>query len=215
MTNTCKSCGKPFEASRKRIKYCSPPCSTQGRIVNHRRYSERACEMCGKSYYPNHGDRPSRFCSNSCQGRSQRAPRTIVCEHCSKSFEVTPSRASYARFCSYSCRAYGRCVGITIGVKNPLRATTAKHYEKPYWKKQASRARKRDGYKCCRCGKRFEKGTWQLDVHHIVPLCEGGSDHLSNLESLCRRCHRKADSALQRARARAKVVAVQPTLFDQ
>lgn len=43
---------------------------------------------------------------------------------------------------------------------------------------------KRDGYKCIRCG-----SAEDLDIHHIVPKSQGGSDELSNLRTLCRQCH--------------------------
>ena len=41
----------------------------------------------------------------------------------------------------------------------------------------------RDG--CCRvCG-----STVTLEVHHVVPLVEGGSSRMDNLVLLCRACH--------------------------
>lgn len=42
--------------------------------------------------------------------------------------------------------------------------------------------------KCCVCG-------WNeapLDIHHITPRKDGGSDELDNLTPLCPNCHRKA-----------------------
>lgn len=39
-----------------------------------------------------------------------------------------------------------------------------------------------------------------FEVHHIVPVCEGGVDHESNLVTLCKRCHidrhRKLDAGV-------------------
>lgn len=43
---------------------------------------------------------------------------------------------------------------------------------------------KRDGYHCVRCG----HGR-PLDIHHKVPVAEGGSDDPENLETLCKSCH--------------------------
>lgn len=41
------------------------------------------------------------------------------------------------------------------------------------------------GRRCERCG-----GRGRLEVHHKVPLAEGGAKwDVSNLEILCRRCH--------------------------
>jgi len=42
----------------------------------------------------------------------------------------------------------------------------------------------RDGYQCLHCGSRND-----LTVDHIVPVSRGGSDFLSNLQTLCRPCN--------------------------
>lgn len=36
---------------------------------------------------------------------------------------------------------------------------------------------------CARCGRRA------VDVHHVLPRRAGGTNHPSNLRSLCRACH--------------------------
>jgi HNH endonuclease/Homing endonuclease associated repeat len=47
---------------------------------------------------------------------------------------------------------------------------------------------KRDHFACVRCG---ASGVGvRLEVHHRFPFAKGGSDHLSNLESLCYGCNR-------------------------
>ena len=47
-------------------------------------------------------------------------------------------------------------------------------------------AKRRDGYRCQRCG-----SSQQLEAHHIVALADGGDPYaLSNLVTLCARCHR-------------------------
>jgi len=45
----------------------------------------------------------------------------------------------------------------------------------------------RDRNQCMNCGKNDEQT--KLDVHHIVPRGQGGSDRISNLVLLCRQCH--------------------------
>lgn len=42
----------------------------------------------------------------------------------------------------------------------------------------------RDGHACVQCGARS-----RLEVDHIVPVESGGSDHIENLQTLCRSCH--------------------------
>jgi 5-methylcytosine-specific restriction endonuclease McrA len=55
------------------------------------------------------------------------------------------------------------------------------------WRLAREAARRRDGERCTRCG-----STRNLQVHHIVPLSEGGDRFaLSNLTTLCRDCHAK------------------------
>ena len=49
------------------------------------------------------------------------------------------------------------------------------------------------GVKCEWCG---EKDPTVLEVHHIKPIEEGGTDTPSNLIVLCAKCHRKADRGL-------------------
>lgn len=45
----------------------------------------------------------------------------------------------------------------------------------------------RDRGHCVNCGASDSDSI--LDVHHIVPRGQGGSDRLSNLALLCRQCH--------------------------
>jgi 5-methylcytosine-specific restriction endonuclease McrA len=49
---------------------------------------------------------------------------------------------------------------------------------------------KRDGYRCVNCG---QTGT-ELHVHHIIPRSEGGTNDLSNLVTLCGKCHSIQDA---------------------
>ncbi|KAB8334760.1 HNH endonuclease [Scytonema tolypothrichoides VB-61278] len=46
----------------------------------------------------------------------------------------------------------------------------------------------RDGYKCVFCGRTSQQ--MQLEVDHIVPFSKGGSNDLSNLQTLCTDCNR-------------------------
>ena len=54
------------------------------------------------------------------------------------------------------------------------------------WDEISSQARNRDGNECGNCG-----SSYNLHVHHIVPLSKGGSNNLSNLRTLCSSCHGK------------------------
>ena len=53
------------------------------------------------------------------------------------------------------------------------------------WDEIRAQVLKRDGYKCCN----DPTHTGKLHVHHIYPLSKGGSNRLSNLQTMCEKCH--------------------------
>ena len=60
------------------------------------------------------------------------------------------------------------------------------------WKRTRANARRRAGGRCERCGREAKT----LDVHHRIPLKDGGAPYdPDNLEVLCRPCHRELDNA--------------------
>ena len=69
----------------------------------------------------------------------------------------------------------------------------------PNWQTQRKRARARDGFRCQICGA-VENGR-EHDVHHIIPLRRFSSyqraNQLSNLATLCRTCHRRAEATVR------------------
>lgn len=58
----------------------------------------------------------------------------------------------------------------------------------------------RDKYRCQSCGKTNLETT--LNIDHIIPLAKGGSNDISNLQTLCSHCNQKKkhhfDSRFQR-----------------
>lgn len=69
----------------------------------------------------------------------------------------------------------------------------------PNWPACRDQARARDGYRCQICGA-AEQGQAH-DVHHKIPFRAFGSyreaNRLSNLVTLCRSCHRRAEQAVR------------------
>ena len=49
---------------------------------------------------------------------------------------------------------------------------------------------RRDGFRCALCD-----STDGLQIHHVIPRGEGGSDFPENLITLCWRCHAMAHSS--------------------
>ena len=53
------------------------------------------------------------------------------------------------------------------------------------WQHTRRRVLDRDGWRCRKCGR-----PGRLEVHHVVPLHQGGDGYaLDNLESICPSCH--------------------------
>lgn len=64
---------------------------------------------------------------------------------------------------------------------------TPRRKRKPLTKSIKHEVLKRDNYKCVECGAIKEDTT--LHVDHIVPVAQGGSDELDNLQTLCKSCN--------------------------
>ncbi|WP_036486745.1 HNH endonuclease [Myxosarcina sp. GI1] len=47
----------------------------------------------------------------------------------------------------------------------------------------------RDEYQCQSCGKTAKE--IELNIDHIIALAKGGSNDISNLQTLCRRCNQQ------------------------
>ena len=66
------------------------------------------------------------------------------------------------------------------------------------WKWRRRETIIRDEYTCQKCGvKGGPKGDASLEVHHITPVSEGGSDDLDNLKTLCADCHQQSHADLE------------------
>lgn len=62
------------------------------------------------------------------------------------------------------------------------------------WANKREAVRKRDGDKCCRCGKTravLNALGIQLQLNHVRMIARGGSDSTNNLQLECDRCHEK------------------------
>lgn len=135
---------------------------------------EKDCVECGKIFLApvrelNRGN--AKFCSRSCaatHGNKQNAlyQKKFICRQCGVTFENTQSTSQY---CSHRCKQ---------------RNANNKRYTK--YNKVLTLL------PCEICG--WNKAS--RDVHHIVPISDGGSNEVSNLISLCPNCHREADRNL-------------------
>lgn len=97
----------------------------------------------------------------------------------------------------------GRCPARNRS-SEPWRAA----YRDPAWERARQDVIERQHGRCASCGCTCAEWTgdrWSTrglggEVHHIVPLREGGSNAPGNLALLCTRCHRAADAARRSGR---------------
>lgn len=53
----------------------------------------------------------------------------------------------------------------------------------------------RNNYQCQSCHK-IDLSAQKLQVDHIIPLAQGGSNDLSNLQTLCAKCNRQKSAKI-------------------
>lgn len=56
------------------------------------------------------------------------------------------------------------------------------------WSNIIALVKTRDNFTCSKCKKIFT--SYELRVHHMIPLSKGGSNSESNLQTLCGNCHK-------------------------
>ena len=200
MLRTCVNCGKEFNnTGNTRGRFCCKSCYNDYRRTKppeykQAQYVDLVCPVCGKEFKKRvaelaHGR--THYCSRTCAGNgaggtvTQRSkPQPSVnktCLQCGSEFKVKPSRINETKFCSDACcRAY-RSVHM-VGEGNPNHR---------HGKNQTSARRIAFTYypqKCVICG--FDV---VVNVHHITPKNEGGTNKPANLAVLCPNHHAMAD----------------------
>ncbi len=203
MLRTCANCGKEFNhTGNTRGRFCCVPCYLEHRKnkpeeYRQAQYVDLTCEQCGKAFKKRvaelgHGQH--HYCSRQCAGngtggkvpvRNPPKPRVEkTCLQCGKTFKAKASRLEKTKFCSDACcRAY-RSIHM-VGEGNPNHR---------HGKNQTSARRIAFTYyapKCIICG--FDV---VVNVHHITPKNEGGTNTPANLAVLCPNHHAMADLQL-------------------
>jgi 5-methylcytosine-specific restriction endonuclease McrA len=202
---TCEGCGCafPFRVSAGPGRFCSRECR--------RRQVKKVCEHCGRGYEcAACFAEGSRYCSRTCKAMARGAERTrektrvVACGHCGKPLRRSLFRLGQRRgqFCSYECRG-----AAVRGANHHLwRGGRIESYG-PSWPPARDATRTRDRYACKLCGVP-KPDSRHHDVHHIVPFRLFGyvatgehannrdvvANDLSNLITLCRRCHKRAEN---------------------
>lgn len=154
------------------------------------------------------------FCDAECKGKWQSEnltkeehPRwdpntyTHICERCGDEYTVPKHENERTRYCSRECQleTLAQKASERIGPSNSQwRGGTQicyviRHSLGPRgWTKIAKEFRERSDGECGLCG--ASSGDMSLDVHHIIPIRCGGSNHPDNFMLLCRGCHVAVES---------------------
>jgi 5-methylcytosine-specific restriction endonuclease McrA len=198
-TCTCLTCGRVYPRdTRNKGGYCSLTCyweSLRGKRGHNYDRVPVQCATCGATFEVERGRvGKARYCSYACMGAGQREPKIRkICPVCGKSFEVWPSHER-VRYCSHKCHGFA-----ARGEKHPLWKGGRFPFYGSDWHEVRQRIRDRDGYRCQVCGVPESQLTYRLHVHHIIPRGDFNGDLAAandptNLISLCRACHRRAES---------------------
>lgn len=185
---TCKRCGAEFEKRPGEVK------QRQERMGN-----------------------PIQFCSRACmKGTPQSEYVNRNCGTCGKAFKIIASHFKYegrGGYCSRRCMADSRKVdGAKWRDPEQIKAYM-RQYRKENWERLKPqirintvnrRARKRGNggkftlqewealktqydYRCLRCDKQEPEIT--LTVDHVIPVSQGGSNAITNIQPLCKTCN--------------------------
>ena len=199
--------------------FCSRNCYDQFR-ADKAKERTRQCDHCHADYIPSGGANGKRFCCESCRVAGLKAkPRNCVC--CGAwmtPIKYMPSRNEYisntkGKVCSKECMIQWiktnperkrKISEAFTGDKHPnwiggRRVLDGSGGRGPGWPAISRAIRERDGYKCQHCGITQEQHGRALEVHHLIPfhdfLVWEAANHPSNLITLCKSCHTKADWA--------------------
>lgn len=165
------------------------------------------CKVCGKFFYRSPSNKRTKniYCSAECMShafmgrKSVRDTRIkIKCVQCKKYITrpIWHIKQSGNAFCDMTC--FGNYKSEKwVGKDNPAWMGGKFLYYGENWVGQQKKVRQRDNHKCRCCGIDEANTRRNLDVHHIIPFRlfknKKIANRLSNLISLCERCHKIAE----------------------
>lgn len=212
---TCEHCGKIFwrrRDSKNACRFCSRDCgykaksnvawtsklptvSKEMRLLAkmHRvscKVTRCLCRQCGSRF--NAGSTVAELCSEPCRQKAQWERRGVdasprKCPECDSLFQVTYGRGS-ARFCTDECSTRHNRRASKGRRRARLRSADNDNVN-PF------AIFDRDGWRCRLCGVKTPKklrGTTDArapELDHILPLSQGGTHTLDNVQCSCRKCN--------------------------
>ncbi|SFB74115.1 HNH endonuclease [Halobiforma haloterrestris] len=207
---TCKGCGTAFYDPKSRQSYCDDCDPNAGEHNGNWRDAKEtaSCAICGSefSYYPS--SKEGVYCPSCVDAADGLLPEkypergervTEPCRACGTDLEVRPKRLEKRErgvFCTLEC--YGEWLSEhVVGPDHHQWEGGPIEYGRQWWRVRR-RALERDDYECQYCGATREQIGRNPDVHHLEPVRSFDRPEeahtLSNVVSLCRRCHRRAEA---------------------
>lgn len=197
-TKTCEWCNKKFEIdyTSKKNRFCSQECREQNQLqtqVKHKYY----CQQCGKEILYKNRTYPRKYCDNcyiTARAKTQTKRLETNCSYCGEKLLIIPAiyKQHKNHFCDVNCMAKYYAEHYT-GKNSPAWTGGKGHYE-GNWLNARKAARKRDEFKCQKCGISESEYGKELSVHHIKSYKyfndKFEANKLNNLICLCEPCHR-------------------------
>jgi len=199
----CVVCGGTVRRPPSYPEYDRTFCSSECKAEGYDNRVERQCDHCGETFLRrrSHLDDGSRtFCSNDCKTTAYQDRVAVDCENCGDTVEKR--RSNYEKYenhyCSVDCRtehmrgmADPKWKGGATLHGTLLRSLSDGTGNWRSKRRGLKEARKPD---CQMCGRSQSRNNRGLQLHHIIPVLAGGTNHEDNLMFLCHRCHRTADT---------------------
>lgn len=198
----CQRCQKPFFRRNSSAKYCSHECYCKAS----RTVEERKCLICGTKFRPHANNRTGKYCSRKCRDDASREVSTkpMPCKQCGKLFtqsyvgnefcsrqcygkSITTIKPRKCRLCGKQFRPHHSAqVGIYCSTECRDTAQRSNHPRagNNFSPSQKTKIKARDKNRCVICG-----STKRLEVDHKKPVACGGTNALSNGQTLCHKCH--------------------------
>jgi len=190
----CPKSNCDYEASEHGIKI------HLGRKHNNNEY---VCDFCGEKFKRSPAkvrDGQNKFCSNPCKNQYRKGENnpngtnsiSFNCTYCGETNSKMKSvvkRGQENRYCDNTCQTkHWREERIQSGKDNPMYGGEGSDWRTRHqWKNKRVEVLKRDNHRCVWC-----EADENLNVHHIEPVFAGGKKYeLSNLQTLCERCHKQ------------------------
>lgn len=182
MAHKCPTCGDEFDTLNGRNVHHA---QVHGESITH---VERTCKRCGDTFerHKTYADKGhDKYCSRDCSNKSDMNRTIQECGNCGNEYEVKRSQIKHrgSSYCCWECYTEGRTMeNINYGA---------------IWQRKRKQALVRDDYQCQHCGIGESEIGHSPDVHHIVGvrLFQNirAAHILSNLITLCKSCHKKAE----------------------